>query len=221
MEKVRVGIIENEKEFIEFIKEELGKVPEVAEVFSWESAEIFWRDKRGRELDLVFIDIGLPGMNGVELAGLLSVKNPEIPKIILTNEKSDELIFEALRHGCSGYILKSELDDIGRVLKIVMEKGAIITPTIAFRVLNSFQQQPETPDDSEGTENNTEKESTLTHRERQILDELVCGYTVAKVAEMLNISVYTVRNHVRNIYQKLNVKNQQEMMRKAAQMGLL
>ena len=205
---IKVGIVEDDDKFLNHLKDRLNGYEPATVVNEWKSAEEYWQDPESKNLDVLLLDIRLPGMTGIELAGLLSLNNPEIRKIILTTVNSDEIIFQALRHGCLGYILKSELKDIGGILEIVMSGGAFITPTIAFRVLNNFKGQDK-----------LEESETLTSREQQILEQMVSGHPVAKVAEIFDISINTVRNHVKNIYQKLNVKNRQEMMRKANQMG--
>ncbi|TGM98562.1 LuxR C-terminal-related transcriptional regulator [Leptospira dzoumogneensis] len=206
---IKVGIVENDESFKEQILKTLESIPEIGGVFHWESAESFWEDEKGRSLDIIFLDIMLAEMNGVELAGKISARDPEIAKIMLSNMNSDELIYESLKNGAIGYILKSELKDIADVVDTVLKGGAIITPTIAFRVLNSFKQK-----DYSG-------EFKLTPKEKQILDEMVKGKTIGRVAEFLKVSKYTVQHHVKNIYKKLNVHNRAELVRKASDIGLL
>ncbi|PJZ64681.1 DNA-binding response regulator [Leptospira wolffii] len=207
--RTRIGIVENDENFRIQIIKTLETLPEIGGILSWDSAESYWKDEGGRDLDILFLDIVLTGMNGVELAGRISGRDPEINKIMLTNMNSDELIYESLRNGAIGYILKSELKDIGEVIDTVLKGGAIITPTIAFRVLNTFKQK-----DSSSI-------AKLTPKERQILDEMVKGKTIGRVAEFLSVSKYTVQHHVKNIYKKLNVHNRAELVRKASDIGLL
>lgn len=207
--EIKVGIVENDESFKEQILKTLESIPEIGGVFHWGSAESFWEDEKGRSLDIIFLDIMLAEMNGVELAGKISARDPEIAKIMLSNMNSDELIYESLKNGAIGYILKSELKDIADVVDTILKGGAIITPTIAFRVLNSFKQK-----DYSG-------EFKLTPKEKQILDEMVKGKTIGRVAEFLKVSKYTVQHHVKNIYKKLNVHNRAELVRKASDIGLL
>ena len=206
--KVTIGLVENDINFASQTVKILKEIPSVSEIYHWNSSETFWRDDKSRSLDIVFLDIMLPGISGVELAGMISERNPDIQKIMLSNMNSDELIFQSLRNGATGYILKSELRDIGEVIETVIKGGAIITPTIAFRVLDSFKQKTDIP------------AVMLTDKEKQILDLMVKGKTVIKVGEFLNISKFTVQFHVKNIYKKLNVHNRAEMVKKAGDMGL-
>lgn len=198
-----IGLVENNVSFLSHFVGLLKSTHTLraAKIHSWTSAETFWRDTNGRSLDLLFLDIMLPNMSGVELVGYLSRRNPSLTIIMLTNVNSDELIFRALRQGAVGYVLKSELNDILMVVETVLNGGAIITPTIAFRVLKFFKKTKI-----------TNNQTSLTTREREILDHLICGRKVARVAELLQISGYTVRTHVKNIYRKLKVHNRAELV---------
>ncbi|EQA43432.1 response regulator receiver domain protein [Leptospira broomii serovar Hurstbridge str. 5399] len=206
---VNIGIVENDSNYKEQIIKVLEALPQIGMLLHWESAEAFLQDKKGRGLDIVFLDIMLPGMNGVDLAAKLSEREPETSKIMLSNMNSDELIFKSLGYGAIGYILKSELQDIADIIDIVLRGGAIITPTIAFRVLNSFKRIE------------SSSEVKLTKKEKQILDEMVKGKTINRVAEFLGVSKYTIQHHVKNIYKKMNVHNRAELVRRAGDIGLL
>ncbi|RHX86404.1 response regulator transcription factor [Leptospira stimsonii] len=207
--KIKIGIVENDENYKIQILKVLESVPGVEEILHWESAESFWQDTKGRTLDIIFLDILLPGMSGVDLAGKLSERDPSINKIMLSNMNSDELIYNSLRYGAIGYILKSELKDIIEVIDTVLRGGAIITPTIAFRVLNSFKLKKV----ANGVK--------LTKKEKEILDHMVTGKTINRVAEFLGVSKYTIQHHVKNIYKKLNVHNRAELVKKATDIGLL
>ena len=207
--ELKVGLVENDSSFREQVQGYLKQTLRVGGVFAWESAEICWRDKKSADLDIALLDIMLPGMSGVELAALLGERNPETRIVMLTNMNSDELIFDSLRNGAVGYVLKSELNNLGGVIETVAAGGAIITPTIALRVMNSFKATP--PDDA----------VKLTNKESQILEQLVRGKSVAGVAEFLGITQSGVKFHVKNIYKKLNVHSRAEMVKKAGDMGLI
>ncbi|MCB1306538.1 MAG: response regulator transcription factor [Leptospiraceae bacterium] len=207
--QISVGVVENDESYIEKIRSMLSELSMVREVRCWTSAEEYWRDRNGQKLDVLLLDIKLPGMDGVELAGRVTVRNPDISIIMLSNLNSDNLIFQALRNGAIGYILKAELRDLGETLQTVLSGGATITPTIAFRVLTSFRKS------------NPILEARLTEREKQILELMVSGKTIARVADVLGVSVNTVNHHAKSIYRKLNVHNRTELARKAAAAGLL
>ena len=208
-EAVRVGLVENDEEFLARIRAALEHLDEIESVHAWESAELFWRDPTARQLDLVLLDIKLGGMDGVELAAKITERDPEIGIVMLTNLNSDDLIFQALRNGAIGYLLKSELKDVAGTVRTVLSGGGTITPTIALRVLTSFR------------EANPTLGVGLTDREKQILELMVNGKTAPQTGELLGVSVNTVNHHAKNIYRKLNVHNRSELARKAAQAGLL
>ena len=206
---IKVGVVENDENYRSELLTELERVPEISRVEAWESAEAYWRDRKGRKLDLLLLDIRLPGMDGVELAGKVSDRDPETSIVMLSNLNSDNLTFQALRNGAVGYLLKSELQDIGETVRNVLDGGATITPSIAFRVLTSFRKADPV------------KEARLTPRETQILELMVTGITLNEVAGHVGSSPHTVRNQAKSIYKKLNVHNRMQLAQKAAAAGLL
>ena len=208
---MRIGIVENDIEFSRFLEERLRTSPEVESVDSWVSAEIMWRDPALETIDIALLDIHLPGMSGVELAALLGEKYPEIQKVMLTSLHSDDVVFEALKAGAIGYVLKSELENILSVLQIVRSGGAVITPTVALRVMRHFQRE----------ESSIQKLAELTPRERQILEELSSGSSPREISDLLALSIHTVRQHIKHIYAKLSVSNRGELTRRLKELGLL
>lgn len=208
-DQLTIGVVENDQVFCERLKDELSSSDSIGEIRVWESAETFWRDKDSRNVDILFLDVHLSGMSGVELAGMVSERDPNIRKIILTNLNTDEVIYNALKAGALGYILKSELQDIHHIIQIVSSGGAIITPTVALRVMHFFNR----------TERRDAEVSHLTMREKQILEELASGATPKSVSETMNISIHTVRAHIKKIYSKLNVANRGELLKKMKELG--
>lgn len=207
--KINLGVVENDEEYQAMLRTELERLPRIGRLETWSSAEAFWRDRKGRKLDLLFLDIRLPGMDGVTLAGMVADRDPDVAIVMLSNLNSDHLIFQALRNGAIGYVLKSELEDIATTVETILSGGATSTPTIAFRVLTSFRKS------------NPVKEARLSPRETQILELMVKGKTLAQVGDHLGTSLNTVRNQAKSIYRKLNVHNRMELAREAAAAGLL
>lgn len=206
-----VGVVENDPDFCKAFTDELASSDAIESIHVWESAETFWRDPQSRQLDLLFLDIHLPGMTGVDLATIVSERDPEIRKIMLTNLSTDDIVYKALKAGALGFILKSELQDIHHVIQIVSSGGAIITPTVALRVMHFFAKSEKNRKDIKG----------LTAREKQILEELSTGATPKVVGETLSISIHTVRAHIKKIYSKLNVANRGELLTKMKELGYL
>ena len=205
----KVGLVENDDEFVIRIQAELGDMPEIESIHVWETAEAFWRDPTARTLDLLLLDIRLPGMSGVDLAEKVTERDPNTNIVMISNLSSDDLIFQALRNGAIGYLLKSELEDVRATVRTVLGGGGTITPTVALRVLSSFRKS------------NPLAGAKLTDREKQVLELMVSGNTSAQVAEICGCSINTIHFHAKNIYRKLKVRNRTELTRKAAEAGLL
>ena len=123
---------------------------------------------------------------------------------------SDELIFQALKNGAIGYILKSELKDLPLSLDVGLSGGGVMSPSIAVRVAMWFQKT---------TPSNIQE--SLSIREKQILEAISNGATAKSVAQKLAVSESTVRTHIRSIYEKLQVNSRAGMVKKAGEMGLI
>ncbi|MCR9141592.1 MAG: response regulator transcription factor [bacterium] len=205
----RIGIVENDLEFREEVVRRLEALDFVrAPVLNWASAEQFLREKPAPRLDLMFVDIMLSGINGIELIKILKQQKRDLKAVMLTNMNSDELIFESIKHGTLGYILKSELGDLEHAVRTVLSGGAMITPTIALRVFSSFQKKAKSAPD-------------LTDRERQVLELMVRGKTAKAVAEFLGLSPHTIHDYTKQIYKKLEVHNRSELILKAQELSLM
>jgi DNA-binding NarL/FixJ family response regulator len=163
--------------------------------------------RNGDELPrLVLMDIGLPGMGGIECTRQIRAASPSIPVVMLTVHQSNDRIFEAICAGASGYLLKSETS--ARILhgiETALDGGAAIDAQIARRVLEMFSRMAAGPRVDYG----------LSPRERQILELLVAGSTKGEIANRLSLSPHTIDGHVRNIYAKLHVNNRSGAVAKA------
>lgn len=205
--KYKIGIVENEDEFRKYIEEILKPF---AEIVMWISGEECFHDKRVGELDLLLLDIALPHMNGIDLLKKLKPKYPHVKFLMLSGINSDEMIFNALKFGASGYIWKSEIKHLKDSIQIVIEGGSFMSPAIGVRVLHYFRSKVE-----------PNIENTLSTRERQILELIISGIKVQSISDQLAISISTTRKHIENIYTKLQVSNRVELMKKANEMGYL
>ncbi len=161
--------------------------------------------------DVVLMDLGLPGMNGIE--GTMRVReiSPATRVIILTIHEDNEKIFDALCAGASGYLLKSSPpDEIEHAMVEVLKGGAPINAQIARKMLTMFTNLagPRTP-------------SPLTHREREILRLMVDGLTKKQIAEQVILSYHTIDTHIKNIYAKLEVHTRGSAVAKALSDHLL
>lgn len=151
--------------------------------------------------DVVLMDINLPGMNGVDgvqqLKGLLA----KTQFVMLTVYEDSDMIFNALKVGATGYLLKrSAPTDLIAAIRDVHAGGSPMTSQIARKIVQSFQRQPSGNDETE----------KLTAREAEVLDYLTQGYLYKEIADVLKISYTTVNTHLRHIYEKLHVTSRTE-----------
>ncbi|WP_244310077.1 response regulator transcription factor [Leptospira mtsangambouensis] len=206
---IRIGILENDDFFLEELKNRISELDNVSEILSWKTGEMLLRDPQHKNIDILFLDIMLPGINGIEVVKILSEKNENIKVIMLTNMNSDEMIFNSIKNGALGYLLKSELGQIKNIVDVLLGGGAYITPTIALRVFSSFRRSIDKP------------KVYLTDREKQILELLVKGKTIPLLSKFLDLSEHTVQGYVKSIYRKLQVHNRSELALKVQEYSIL
>jgi DNA-binding NarL/FixJ family response regulator len=160
--------------------------------------------------DVILLDIGLPGMSGIEGIGRIKSISPTTEIIIQTIHDDDDNVFKALAAGASGYLLKATVaEKIIESIDEVIHGGAPINAQIAKKVLARFS-KPDPP----------HPDYQLTTREREVLGFLVQGNTKSRIAEQLFLSPHTVDHHIRNIYSKLHVHSRMAVVSKALKEGL-
>ena len=161
--------------------------------------------------DIVLMDIGLPGMNGIEGIARIKAISPSTEVVVLTVFDDGENVVRAIAAGASGYLHKSStLEDIADSLKSILVGGAPINPTIARKLLTLFASGP-TP----------REQYSLTRREKEILTLLVEDIPLKQVADRLSVSIHTINMHLRNIYAKLQVQSRSGAVAKALKEHLL
>ncbi|WP_202619531.1 response regulator [Flagellimonas algicola] len=157
-------------------------------------------------VDIVLMDIDLPGKSGIEVTRKLKSENPEIDFIMLTVQSDDDSIFKSLCAGASGYLLKetSPSNLLDHIREVYMG-GSPMSSKIARRIINSFRviQNP------------------LSNREMEILEMLGQGLNYKDIAKDIFLSPHTVKTHIKNIYSKLHVKNRAEAIYKAIKQNLI
>lgn len=156
--------------------------------------------------NIVIMDINLPGMNGIECIKMIKDKSPGTQFMMFTVYENDEKVFEALKAGASGYLLKNTgLVQLIESLKELHNGGSPMSANIARKLVTLFR--------------NEQKQAlsldSLSHRENEILQLLSKGLLYKEIADQLAISVSTVRQHIHHIYEKLHVQNRTEAINKA------
>ncbi len=181
----------------------LENEPDFVVLGSYGSCEEAFADGSIGDADLVLMDIGLPGMSGIEGVRYLKERFPRQIIVMCTVHEDDEKIFDALCAGAVGYLLKkTPPEKLIEALREAYNGGSPMTPCVARKVIASFQQKPLKTDTGETV--------TLTEREQQILERMAQGKTYSAIADEICLSVDGVYYHIRHIYEKLQVHTRAE-----------
>jgi DNA-binding NarL/FixJ family response regulator len=171
------------------------------------------QDMRERkEPDVVLLDLNLPGISGLEALPFFRSAVPDAKILVLTQSDRESDVFEAIRHGAAGYLLKSaNLDKITDSIRTVMAGGASLDPNVASYILDLMQKN----------QAKSKIDVALSERETEVLVLLGEGLLKKEISERLKISEPTVATHVRHIYEKLEVQNAPAAINKAYRVGIL
>jgi DNA-binding NarL/FixJ family response regulator len=211
-ERIRVLIVDDHTPFRAGLRALLNSVPDMEVTGEAADGDEAIRAAGRLQPDVILMDIQMPGKNGIEATRAIYQSSPHIGVIVLTMFEDDDSVFAAMRAGARGYLLKgADQAEILRAIHSVKSGEALFGPGIARRLINFFSQanlQPEHPFPD------------LTERERGVLDLLARGTSNAEMAEALGISQKTVRNHVSNIFNKLQVADRAQAIIRARDAGL-
>jgi DNA-binding NarL/FixJ family response regulator len=210
---IRIVIVEDKKAVREGLAVLLGAPGELVCVGRYGNAEDMLEDLEADAADIILMDIGLPGISGIEATRRVKQERPATEIVILTVHEDDGNIFKALCAGASGYLLKdtppSDLIDAVRDAHL---GGSPMSSRIARRVVTLFQDRFRPP---------RESEIRITEREQEVLAGLAQGNSYAAIADSLCVAPDTVRFHIRNIYRKLHVHSQTAAVAKAIREDLI
>ncbi len=209
---VRIAIVEDQREFREGLAFLIGSTEGYSCTQRFGSMEEALEGLKESLPDLVLVDIGLPGMSGVEGVRVLKERYPGLPALMLTVYNDDERIFNAMCAGACGYLLKkTPKARILECIERVLDGGAPMSPGVARRLIELFRkcQPPQ------------QASYQLTTQELKLLKLLGEGHQYKTAAAELKISINTVSSHMRNIYEKLHVHSKSEAVAKALRHGLI
>lgn len=198
---IKVAIVEDQDAVRAGIAEMIHRPPEVVCIGQYGDAESALKHLPTLDADVVLMDLALPGIDGIEAIRRLRLVRPELQVLVLTVYQDDDRIFESLKAGANGYVLKTTpTAELNAAIKAVSDGESPMSGEIARRVVQSFHQPVE----------EFESLLSLTERENEILDLLVAGYRYKEIAFELTISIDTVRTHIRHVYEKLQVRSRAE-----------
>ncbi len=210
--KIRVGLVEDNLDLVQSITTKLGMFDDVVLVFTAKNGIEVIDALKDHEVDLLLMDINMPAMNGIEATSRIRKQYPDIKIIIHTVFDDNDKIFESILAGASGYLLKDEKPErLIEGMEEAMEGGAPMSRSIAAKALQLIRK----------TSDEKRKDYNLTRRELEILNALANGQTYQEIALDLHISPKTVRKHIENIYQKLQVHNKVDAVRLAIKHNII
>lgn len=164
--------------------------------------------------DIIFMDIKMPGINGIEITRVLAEKYPTIKVVILTIYDDDQYVTEAIKAGAKGYMLKDATRrEFLAVIDHVLHDKAFLDPKVTASVFGELKRGPKTSPENE--------KATMTTRELQVIKAIVDGLRDREIAESLHISEHTVHSHVKNVFRKLKVSSRSQAITKALRVGLV
>ncbi len=203
---IAVAIVDDNKDLRMGTAYVLSSSPSFKVVGTYETAEGLIEAFDDIIPDVVLMDIELPGMNGIEATELLKKQHPHVQIVILSVFEDDENVFQAICAGACGYVAKPVMPaQVTDMVEQAFGGASPMSPHIARKVLEMFKHHIPPP----------KADYNLTERELEVLDYLTRGYDNKMIAEKLFLSTYTVRAHIRNIYDKLHVHSKSQAVAKA------
>ena len=208
---LKIAIVDDNSFLIHAVKEKLSFFNDVSvKHTSLNGGDLLTKLEENHNLDLILMDIEMPVLNGIETTQIVKQKYPHIKIIMLTAFDNDEHIFNAIKAGADGYLLKEiNPKDLYNGIRETLNGGAAMNPSIAMKTLKLLRN----PIDIQNPRD--QEEISLSNREVEVLEQLSKGLSYTVIAEHLFLSPSTVRKHIENIYKKLQVHSKIEAVQKA------
>jgi DNA-binding NarL/FixJ family response regulator len=204
MDTIKICIVEDNKIIRDSLTKFFGFQKDIEVTIVASSIEnVMIQFQNKKEADIVLLDIGLPGLSGLDGIPMIKEVCPDIDIIMLTTYEEEQIIVKALCSGACSYISKkASLQEIVDALRIVKSGGSYMSPSIAREIVTYLMG------------GRVSKATILTERQREILERLVDGKSLAEIAKELFLSVETIKSHVKKMYQTLHVHNKSEAIAK-------
>jgi DNA-binding NarL/FixJ family response regulator len=204
-DKIKVVIVEDDRELRNLLEQLIGKQDDMQVTKSFSNGRSFINDFKSLDVDVVIMDINMPGKTGIECVSETKHLRSDVQFLISTSFENHEYIFQALCAGATGYLLKSSKPaELLEAIRQISQGGSPMSMQIARLVVGSFQTDKKT----------TASVNELSTREKEIIHWLAQGLVYKEIGEKLIISPLTVRTHIRNIYEKLQVTSKTEAINK-------
>jgi DNA-binding NarL/FixJ family response regulator len=211
---IRVAVVDDQRLFTKGISGLVDMLPGVEAVGVAYNGEEAIALCRKEEPDVVLMDISMPKMDGISATREIKDLLPQTAVVILTGHEEDEHVFEGIKAGAQGYLLKdAELEDLSRAIRTVHAGDTIIAPELAQKMLSTFEDS--------GSSGRSELMPPLTDRELEVIRALARGMSDRQIAGALSISEKTVRNHTSNIYRKLHIFDRTQAVIYAVREGVI
>ena len=204
---ITVGIIEDDRSLRRNLETFIGMEKDLDITFSCNSMEDFLEKRQALyEPFIVFIDLGLPGISGLEGITFIRDKWLHVHVVVITGNDDDAVILDCIQRGANGYLLKPfKIAELRKNIDIIRSGGALITPDVALKLFRKIQKPQERFEDNA---------ANLTAREKGVVNELLKGLTYKEIAFALGISPTTVNDHLKNVYFKMGVRTKSELIAK-------
>ena len=212
MDTIRVLIADDHTLFRNGLRALLASIPDIEVVGEAASGKEALRLAAEHQPDVILMDIQMPDLNGIEATRQILRTSPHIGIVVLTMFQDDDSVFAVMRAGARGYVLKGADQGVLRAVRAVASGESLFSPEIAARLMQFFANLEPAA--------RPELFPELTEREREILSFIADGHTNTEIAEKLVISLKTVRNHVSNIFSKLQVADRAQAAIRAREAGL-
>jgi DNA-binding NarL/FixJ family response regulator len=198
--QIKVAIVDDDEGIRASLAALIRRAPNLKLTGDYANAETALKEIPRHAPDVVLMDINLPGMKGFECVRQLKASHPEVQFLMLTVYEDSESLFNSLKSGASGYLLKRTASaKLLEAIRDVHAGGSPMTPQLARRVVQFFAKPAAAP-----------SMASLTPGEKEFLDQLANGYAYKEIADRMKISIDTVRSYVRTVYEKLHVHSRTE-----------